>query len=131
MDTFDVRPGSGIGPITIGMTRADAVESAERATLSAAPFRRGSTPALVIDRDLFAYLDGDDRIEEVEVAIHSERAAIWEGSTSVSTQRQSNLLSTSFRWPNRTHPDYPSTIDYPGLGLSVWKEGGAAAGGLA
>ena len=116
MDTFDVRPGSGIGPIAIGMTRADAVEAAERAKLSAAPFSRGSTPALVIDRDLFAYLDGDDRVEEVEVAINSDRAAIWVGSTSVSIQRLSNQLSTSLRCRTRATSTTRPRSTTPALG---------------
>ena len=115
-DTFDVRPGSGIGPINIGMTRADAVDAAERAALTAAPFTRGTRPALVIDRDLFAYLDGDDRVEEVEVAINSDRAVIWDGIDFALDPAIVAAALDEIAEPDRTHPDYPSSIDYGDLG---------------
>src|SRR6476469_3550870 len=82
MEWFEVRPGEGIGPLTVGMTRSEAMDAVEGAQFSSERFVKSpeSPDALSIERQLFAYFDLDDRVEEVEVAVPrgpNDRGVRW------------------------------------------------------
>jgi hypothetical protein len=129
IDVLDVRPGAGIGPIDIGMSRADAIEAATLAGLIVEPGTSGTVdgpPDLMIRGQLLAYFDADDFVAEVEVAIPS-------GNTDELPVTCLNLdLTASFETVlrhmasiaqvDKTKPEYPGTSVFRELGLSLWAD---------
>ena len=128
MDRFEVRPGEGIGPITIGMTRSEAFEAAENVGLTAASFVKSPTApeALVIERQLFAYFDPDDRVEEVEVAVprdQDDRGVTWNDLNFALDPGAVASALDQIAQPDKEAVEYPATRCYPDLGMAVWKDG--------
>ena len=127
MDSFDVRPGQGIGPIAIGMTRSQALEASESAGLSAASFVKSPTApkALVIERQLFAYFDINDRVLEVEVAVprdQDDRGVMWNDLDFALDPGQVAGALDEIAQPDTEDAEYPTTRRYPDLGLILWKD---------
>lgn len=127
MDRFEVRPGEGIGPITLGMTRSEAFEAAENFRLTAASFVKSPTAseALVIERQLFAYFDRDDRVEEVEVAVPSDqddRGVTWNDLDFALDPGAVARALDEIAQPDKEDVEYPATRYYPDLGMAVWKD---------
>lgn len=125
MDTFDVRPGEGIGPIAIGMTRLEALEAAKDAGLSVMSFVKSPNDpeALAIEQQLFAYFDRDDWVVEVEVAVPTQGnrpRVMWGGLDFAQSPNELTKALEGIAQPDRTDTEYPATSIYPGLGLSVW-----------
>lgn len=122
-----MRPGEGIGPITIGMTRSEAVEAAESVGLTATSFVKSPTApkALVIERQLFAYFDPDDRVEEVEVAVPrdpDDRDVMWNDLDFALDPGAVTGALDEIAQPDKEDLEYPATSYYPDLGLAVWKD---------
>jgi hypothetical protein len=127
VDRFEVRPGEGIGPITIGMTRSEALEAAASAGLSAMSIVKSPTApeALVIERQLFAYFDPDDRVEEVEVAVprdQDDRGVMWNDLDFALDPGAVTGALDEIAKPDREDAEYPATSCYPDLGLALWKD---------
>ena len=127
--TLDVRPGNGIGPVDIGMTRDEARAAAATSKLGVHDFRRAEAdkredgpPDLYIGGQLFAYFSGGDRVVEVEVAVSGPLPV--------------TCLDLDLRAPfadvleamaehgrvDRTHAEFPSTSAYPQLGVVFWAD---------
>jgi hypothetical protein len=125
MDAFDVRPGLGIGPFNLGMTRADAIAAADTAGLTTAPFRRGSTGpvGLVIAGLLFIHVDAVDEVEEIEVALSDDMAIVWQGLDLRAPAREVVAAFDQIAAADATDREFPASMNYPAIGLSLWKEG--------
>jgi hypothetical protein len=128
VDTLNVRPGIGIGPIEIGMSRSAAIAAASAAGLTVKDFRRGSGPGkpdLVINGQLFAYFDGDGMVEEVEVAVPTvvrELGVTCLGLDLTASYEVVRDRMSAIARVDETDPDYPGTSVYFDLGLSLWAD---------
>jgi hypothetical protein len=127
VDAFAVRPGEGIGPIAIGMTRSRALQAANDVDLRVASFVKSTTEpeALAIERQLFVYFDSEDQVEEIEVGITSDgtmRAVLWDGIDL--TLDSDDLIRTldAIAQPDRADAEYPASSYYPDLGLALWMD---------
>jgi hypothetical protein len=127
---FDVRPGAGIGPIEIGMTREQARDAAVTSGLSVGDFRRGGgegRPDFFIADQLFAYFEDGDLVTEVEVAVVGDHTV-----TCLSldlTAPFADILSRmrAIAHEDETDPD-PAGRAFPELGLDLWSESGPSKG---
>ena len=123
---LDVRPGAGIGPISIGMTRDETRTSAAAMGLSIADFRRGSTsdgPAdLRFGDQLFAYFESGDRVVAVEVGVRGPLAVICLdldlGASYADVMRAMKVHGNV----DETDPEFPSTSVFFELGLTLWAD---------
>jgi hypothetical protein len=128
-ERFVVRPGTGIGPIDIGMSRSSAIAAAIADGLTVVDFRRGpglGKPDLFIGSQLFAYFDVDGAVEEVEVAVPTT-------SREIAVECLGMDLSASYeavrnQMSGLGHVDAasrdPGTSAYAELGLVLWADAG-------
>jgi hypothetical protein len=129
VDELLVRPGRGIGPIELGMTRSEVTIAALAAGLAVEDFSRGSGPKtdLVINRQLFVYFDADDRVLEAEVGVpESGDAALIPVSClglplAAPYDEVLRRLHAVAR-VDETDPEYPGTSAFLDLGLVLWAE---------
>jgi hypothetical protein len=124
---LEVRPGAGIGPIDIGMTRGEARSAAVAETLSVDDFRRShegvaGLPDMVIGGQLFAYFEGGDRVVEAEVAVSGPlRVTCLDLDLSAPFPDVIDAMATHGR-VDPTDPAFPASSVYPELGLALWAD---------
>jgi hypothetical protein len=124
---FDVRPGAGIGPIEIGMTRQEALAAALADGLQARDFRRGRSwkdgpPDLLIGDQLFAYFEDGDRVVEVEVAANFGRPVSCLNLKLAAPYAEIRFAMQAIARLDETNPEFPSSCAYPEIGLDLWSE---------
>ena len=125
---MDVRPGVGIGPIEIGMSRADAIAAATAAGLTVEDFRRGlgpGKPDLAISKQLFAYVDNSGTVEEVEVAVPTQGQELAVTCLDLDLTASYGVVlgrMASIARVDETDPEYPGTSVFFELGLSLWAD---------
>jgi hypothetical protein len=122
MDAFEVRPGLGIGPFDLGATLADAIAAAERAGLTTALFRRGSSGpiGLVVADLMFIHVGATDEVEEIEVALSPEMAVVWQG---LDLRGPARDVAAAFNaTADATDREFPALMNYPTIGLSLWRD---------
>jgi hypothetical protein len=123
---FEVRPGAGIGPIEIGMTREQARAAATAAGLSVCDFRRGGgegPPDYFIADQLFAYFDDGDHVEEVEVAVGGDHAVTCLDLDLAAPFAHVIAEMSAIARIDKTNPD-PAGCAFPEIGLDFWSESG-------
>jgi hypothetical protein len=124
---LDVRPGHGIGPIQIGMTRSEARDAARDAGLAVEEFRRGGgdgPPDFVIGRQLFAYFGEDGTVDEVEAGVSGPQRVAYGALDLTSSYAGVLEAMKPLGQVDETHPEYPSTSVFSELGLSLWADVG-------
>ena len=126
MTAWDVRPGEGIGPLSIGMIRSDAHAALTAAGLEPAEFSKVPTapPALTAGGSLFAYFDASDRVAEVEAAVEAEGSGdlVW-GEVDLTGPAAQLAAELDARGePDRSDREFPGTRAYPELGLVLWTD---------
>jgi len=131
LQLLEVRPGVGIGPISIDMTRDEARAAGSGAGLQASDFLRGAGQAdqptsgsmdLSFGGQLFAYFHGGDLVEEVEVAV-SGPLPVALLDVDLRASYSDVLRAMRAHGPvDATHHEYPSTSVFPELGLSLWAD---------
>jgi hypothetical protein len=131
LQLLEVRPGVGIGPIRIGMTHDEARAAGNAAGLRSADFKRGanlvdqpaSSPTdLSFGSQLFAYFNGGDVVEEVEVAVSGPLpVALFDVDLGAPSADVLRAMQAHGR-VDETDPEYPSTSAYVELGLSLWAD---------
>ena len=137
IDRYEIRPGSGIGPVRIGMSRG-AAERAMRGTgQPVTAFVRGQTPPAVLamhENAFQVYFDTSDRVEAVEVMGPSVDVqgrgdepvfvAVFDG-VDVFRTPATKLVEVVSR---KAAPDLEAaedpgiTFEFPTLGLSLWRQ---------
>jgi hypothetical protein len=124
MRRFDVQPGEGIGPLRIGMTRAEASQATTDVGLSTVQVRRWARKpeVLVVAGQLQAYFDVADRIEEIEVAIAAPDSIRLGGLDFAAAPETVTAALDRLAQADRTDPEYPASSCYPTIGLCVWKD---------
>jgi hypothetical protein len=128
---FDVRPGLGIGPFQIGMTRDEARAAAEAASLSVRDFRRGGgvgPPDFFIAEQLFAYFEDGDTVTELEVALKGHRQVTCLDLDLGMPFRTVIQVMQAIAHLDETDPD-PAGCTFPEIGLALWSESGPVKGG--
>ena len=123
---FDIRPGSGIGPISIGMTREEALAAVADAGLAVQDFRRAvrsGPPDLYISDQLFAYFEEGDRVEEVEVSVCGAHPVLCLDMDLTASFAEILARMKTVARVDETDPD-PSVRVYPEIGLAFWSESG-------
>jgi len=79
----------------------------------------------VIERQLFAYFDDNDRVLEVEVAVPREqddRGVMWNDLDFAMDPGQVAGAVDEIARPDMEYAEYPATRHYPDLGLVLWKD---------
>jgi len=123
-----VRPGVGIGPIEVGMSRADALRAATVEGLTVSDFRRarGDGPFdLLVGDQLFAYLGDDGLVTEAEVAVGGPHPVICLDLDLAAANLEILARMKAVSPVDETNPEYPWVCDFPELGLSMWFEAGS------
>jgi hypothetical protein len=145
MNSFDVDPGVGAGPVGLGMTRSEAHGALEQLGLEMRSARRWATfrpeapPALMREGPSFqVYFDHDDRVEGIELGgppnddrKHGARPSLiarWMGLDVFETSAVDIVRLMADVAPVDTeHIEYPATYDYPTAGVIFWRSGKPAA----
>jgi hypothetical protein len=129
MNELAVRPGTGIGPIDLGMTRDEAVIAAAAARLSARDYWRvpgAAAPSLSLGGQLFAHFGEDGHVAEVVAAISQP----GDGELEVTcldldlTAPYEDVLHrmAAHGRVDETDPEYPGTSVFLELGLVLWAD---------
>ena len=125
---FDVRPGAGIGPIEIRMTRQEAIAAALADGLPTLDFRRGKAwkpdgpPDLLIADQLWAYFEDGDRVVEVEVAANGPHPVACLNLDLAASYAEIRLAMQAIARADETDPEFPSGCAFPEIGLYLWSE---------
>ena len=106
------------------------IAAAEAAGLTVDDFRRGPTagpPDMVIGGQLFVYFDGSDFVQEVEVGVTATDDEGQVRVTCLDLDLAAGYDTVLERMKahgrvDETHPEYPGTSVYSGLGLSLWAD---------
>jgi hypothetical protein len=110
------------------MSRADAIAAATAAGLTVEDFRRGPGPGkpdLAMSGQLFAYVDGNGTIDEVEVAVPTDGQGLAVTCLDLDlTASYEGVLGrmASVARVDETDPEYPGTSVFLELGLSLWAD---------
>ena len=124
---LDVRPGSGIGPIEIGMTRDEVITAAKNWELAAVDFRRTGAedrPDLLLGGQLFAYFQDGDRVAEIEVAVSGPRPVVCLGIDLAGSRVELLAQVAALDRMDENDPEYPSVAAFPEIGVSFWTDSG-------
>ena len=128
VEVFEVAPGEALGPFRIGMTGPEAAAAAEAVGLT---FERSNVRALsggetwIVEDQLFVYLDHEGRVDEIEAATQRGRPVTFDGLRLDSPAREVAAVFDAVSVPDRSDPEFPATICYPGIGLCLWMDAGS------
>jgi hypothetical protein len=137
MRRYEIRPGRGIGPIRIGMSRADAERAMGTTGQAVQSFVRGQQgpPVLAIERNsLQAYFDDADRVEGVEIyggagdsralGVEPAFSARYRGVDVFRTPASELVAVVSRDAPSdpAASEDPGVTFEFPSIGLSLWRQ---------
>jgi len=133
---YEIRPGQGIGPVQIGMSRDEARRAMQATGQTVDTIDRGDPrQALVMQGNGFqAYFDASDRVHAVEVMrpyldMHSIAGrppfAARLGDVDVFRTPATHLVRIVSRVaPTDPHGEDPGvTFEFPTIGLDLWREG--------
>ena len=137
MDVYKIRPGSGVGPVKIGMSRDDAKRAMETTGHKVESFVRWQNrpPVLAMQGEfLSGYFDRSDRVEAIEVMGPPSDAqslgdeppfAARYGDVDVFRTRASTLADLVSRdaEPDTTAEDHGVAFTFPTIGIALWREG--------
>jgi hypothetical protein len=129
LDVLDVRPGEGIGPVDIGMTREQVQAAAAAAGLHVRDFSRtgkGSSD-LVVNGQVFVYFDKGGKVYEAEVTVPSEEDDLLLPVTCLDldlTASYEDILGrvAPVARVDEADPEYPAASPFPELGLVLWAD---------
>ena len=135
MDTYEVRPGSGAGPVEIGMSRQDAERAMEATGHQVKSFVRWpeAPPILAMQANSFqVYFDHSDRVEAVELmGPGSDGQSFGEeppfvalyGDVDVFRTPASELAEvvSGDAQPDTGAEDHGIAFTFPTIGLSLWR----------
>lgn len=135
MNTYEIIPGVGVGPIHLGMTRADVTAALEASGTSFRSFQRWpNTPDIIaIEGSAFqVFFDADDRVESIELSgtPNGDRVsgseprliASIEGVDVFRTTAVDVVSRVVLRAPFSTEDDeYPATYSFPSIGVTFWR----------
>ena len=124
-----MRPGEGIGPLQLGMTRKDAMTAGLAAGFAVDAFARAGGPKtdLVLSGQLFVYFDAAGRVDEVEVAVPQgvDPRRVPVSCLGLPLAAPYDELLRRMRDRARADerdPEHPGTSAYPDLGLVLWAD---------
>jgi hypothetical protein len=137
MDVYKIRPGSGVGPVQLGMSRDDAKRAMGTTGHKVESFDRWqrSPPVLAMQENSFqVYFDGSDRVEAIELMGPSSDGqsfgdeppfAAHYGDVDVFRTRASELADVVSRDadPDKEAEDHGVAFTFPTIGISLWREG--------
>lgn len=132
---YEIRPGDGIGPVEIGMSRAQAERAMRRTGHAVDSFVRwpAEPPVLAMERNAFqVYFDRADRVVGIEVmgatsdgqheGVEPEFTALYDGVDVFRTPARRLVEVVSRR--ARAKPvvtEAGSTLTFPALGIALWR----------
>ena len=133
---YEIRPGDGIGPVEIGMSRAQAERAMTATGQAVDSFMRwpAEAPVLAMERNGFqVYFDRADRVNGIEVmgltrdgqsqGLEPEFTALYDGVDVFRTPAKRLVEVVSRR--ARAKPvvtEFGSTVTFPALGIALWRE---------
>ena len=133
---YKIRPGNGIGPVEIGMSRDEAKRAMEKTGRRVESFVRweNTPPVLAMQENSFqVYFDRSDRVKEIEVMGPSSDgqgfgeeppfAALY-GTVDVFRTRASKLVDVVSQdaAPDPTAEEHGAAFAVPTIGISLWRE---------
>ena len=133
---YEIRPGEGIGPVEIGMSRAQAERAMKATGRTVESFVRWpeSPPVLAMERNAFqVYFDRADRVNGIEVmglprdgqsqGLEPQFTARYDAVDVFRTPAKRLVEVVSRR--TRAKPvvrEFGSTVEFPALGIGLWRE---------
>ena len=133
--TYEIRPGKGIGPVQIGMSREAARLAMQASGQAVAAPRHGDPrPMLESHRGAFrVHLDAAGRVQAVEVVRGSREAlrpgerlpfvAVLDDIDVLQTPATDLVALVSRKTKLDPHSDDPGvTFEFPTIGLGFWRE---------
>ena len=133
---YEIRPGDGIGPVEIGMSRAEAARAMTRTGHAVDTFKRWpkeSPPVLAMQGNSFqVYFDRADRVNGIEVmgptsdgqheGLEPEFTARYEGVDVFRTPAKRLVEVVSRRAGAKpVVTEAGSTLTFPALGIALWR----------
>lgn len=133
---YDIRPGDGIGPVAVGMSRAQAQRAMTATGQPVDSFVRWpqSPPVLAMERNAFqVYFDRADRVDGIEVmglprdgqshGLEPEFTALYGGVDVFRTPAERLVEVVSRRAGAKpVVTEFGSTVTFPALGIVLWRE---------
>ena len=124
MNEYEVVPFTGIGPVRLGMSRAEvwAAMSADRTSFLKGPFSTHETDAWY--ENAFQVFYGGETVtaEFVEIASHVGIRVTFRGLSIFDTPVDEVVAHVSGFAPlDATHPELGYTYTFPELELSLWR----------
>ena len=133
---YEIRPGDGIGPVEIGMSRAEATRAMKRTGRAVDSFARfpAEPPVLAMERNSFqVYFDHADRVSGIEVmglprdgqsqGLEPEFKALYAGVDVFRTPAKRLVEVVSRR--AKAQPvieEGGGAVEFPALGVGLWRE---------
>jgi hypothetical protein len=135
MRTYQINPGSGAGPITLGMSRDEAVFALRAIGADVEQFGRwpGKPDVLMAEQnDLQVFFDANDHVFEVQLSGPSNGARREGGQplframlngVDVLSAKAVEVIATLPAFPDSHSPNPRLDYTYCSLGLLLWRDG--------